>query len=201
MKILVIGATGTIGMAVTNALSGKHEVVAASRSKSQINVDIADIESIKAMYKKIGKVDVVVSLAGTAVFRPLTALSDADFEESLHNKLMGQVNLVRYGIDYVRDRGQFVLTSGILSRFPMPGGVTFSMTNAALESFARAAAIEMPRGLRVNVVAPGWVTETLVALKMDPSQGIPASDVAQKYVAVINSSMTGAVIDAANTGA
>jgi NAD(P)-dependent dehydrogenase (short-subunit alcohol dehydrogenase family) len=201
MKILVIGATGTIGMAVTNALSGKHEVIAASRSKSELNVDITDIGSIQSMYRKVGKVDAVVSVAGTAVFRPLLSLSDGDFEESLHNKLMGQVNLVRYGLDSVRDRGQFVLTSGILSRFPMPGGVTFSMTNAGLESFARAAALEMPRGIRINVVAPGWVTETLVALKMDPARGIPASEVAQKYVAVLGSSMTGAVIDAANVGA
>jgi NAD(P)-dependent dehydrogenase (short-subunit alcohol dehydrogenase family) len=197
MKILVVGATGTIGMAVCHALSVKHEVIPASRSRSEVAVDITDNESIKAMYKKVGKVDGVVSVAGSAVFRPLLSLSDEDFEKSLHDKLMGQINLVRFGLDYVRDRGSFTLTSGVLSRFPIPGGVTFSIVNAGLESFARAAALEMPRNIRINVVAPGWVSETLVALKMDSSQGVPAAEVAPKYAAVVNGSMSGMVVDAA----
>jgi NAD(P)-dependent dehydrogenase (short-subunit alcohol dehydrogenase family) len=200
MKILVVGATGTIGMAVCHALSVKHEVIPASRSRSEITVDITDNQSIKAMYKRVGKLDGVVSVAGSAVFRPLLSLRDEDFEKSLHDKLMGQINLVRYGLDFVTDRGSFTLTSGVLSRFPVPGGVTFSMVNAALESFARAAALEMPRGIRINVVAPGWVTETLVALKMDPAQGIPAAEVSPKYAAVVNGSMSGVVVDAASGG-
>jgi NAD(P)-dependent dehydrogenase (short-subunit alcohol dehydrogenase family) len=184
-------------MAVCHALSVKHEVIPASRSRSEVAVDITDNESIKAMYKKVGKVDGDVSVAGSAVFRPLLSLSDEDFEKSLHDKLMGQINLVRFGLDYVRDRGSFTLTSGVLSRFPIPGGVTFSIVNAGLESFARAAALEMPRNIRINVVAPGWVSETLVALKMDSSQGVPAAEVAPKYAAVVNGSMSGMVVDAA----
>ena len=141
--------------------------------------------------------DAVASVAGQAAFRPLLALTDADFALGLTNKLMGQINLIRFGIDNLTDGGSFTLTSGILSRQPMPGGAAISPVNAGIEGFARAAAIELPRGLRINAVSPGWVTETLIAFKMDPSIGIPAAQVAQAYVAAIEGKMTGQVLEIA----
>jgi NAD(P)-dependent dehydrogenase (short-subunit alcohol dehydrogenase family) len=196
MKILLIGATGTIGAAVAQALEARHEVLRASRTRSPLTVDLADPESIRRLYAKVGRVDAVVSAAGAAAFRPLLALSDADFALGLHNKLMGQVNLVRFGVDALTDKGSLTLTSGILSRQPMLGGAAISIVNAGLEGFVRAAALELPRGLRINAVAPGWVTETLVALKMDPSIGIPAVQVAPTYVKLVEGSMTGQTLDA-----
>jgi NAD(P)-dependent dehydrogenase (short-subunit alcohol dehydrogenase family) len=196
MKILVVGATGTIGAAVAKALEARHEVVCAGHARGALKVDLADPASIKRLYASVGRVDAVVSAAGQAAFRPLLGLSDAEFALGLDNKLMGQVNLVRLGVERLADSGSFTLTSGILSRRPMPGGAAISMVNAGLEGFARAAALELPRGLRINVVAPGWVTETLVALKMDPGPGIPAARVAETYLSAIEGRMTGQVLDA-----
>jgi NAD(P)-dependent dehydrogenase (short-subunit alcohol dehydrogenase family) len=122
MKILVIGATGTIGSAVALALEGRHEVLRASHVRSALTVDLADAESIRRLYAKVGRVDAVVSAVGQATFRPLFELSDADFALGLTNKLMGQVNLVRFGVDVLADGGSFTITTGILSRQPMPGG-------------------------------------------------------------------------------
>jgi len=173
MRIIVVGATGTIGKAIVAALSGNHEVLAASR-KSKLRVDISDPQSIRAMFKAAGRVDAVVSAAGDARFKPLAQLGDEDFQFSMANKLMGQVNLVRFGMDSLADGGSFTLTSGVLAKAPMPGSGAISLVNAGLEGFARAAALEAPRGIRVNVVSPPWVTETLIAYKMDPSGGIPA---------------------------
>jgi len=196
MKILVIGATGTIGAAVTQALETRHEVLGASHTRSALTLDLADPESIRRLYAKVGRVDAVVSAAGQAVFRPLLALSDADFAVGLTNKLMGQVDLVRFGVEMLADGGSFTLTTGILSRQPMPGGAAISMVNAGLEGFVRGSALELPRGLRINAVAPGWVRETLVAMKMDPSPGVPAAQVAQSYLRAVEGSMTGQIIDA-----
>jgi len=196
MKILVVGATGTIGAAVADALEVRHEVLRASHARSVLQVDLADTDSIKRLYTKVGRVDAVVGVSGQAAFRPLRALSDADFALSINNKMMGQVNLVRFGIDTVADNGSFTLTAGIMSRQPMVGGVAISMVNAGLEGFVRAASLELPRGQRINAVSPGWVRETLVALKMDPSGGIPAAGVAPGYVKAVEGSMTGQVIDA-----
>jgi NAD(P)-dependent dehydrogenase (short-subunit alcohol dehydrogenase family) len=196
MKILVIGATGTIGAAVVQALEARHEVLRASHARSALTVDLADPELIRRLYGKVGRVDAVVSAAGQAAFRPLLALSDADFAVGLTNKLMGQVNLVRFGVEVLADGGSFTLTTGILSRQPMPGGAAISMVNAGLEGFVRAAALELPRGLRINAVAPGWVRETLVAMKMDPSPGVPTAQVAQTYLRAVEGSMTGQILDA-----
>jgi NAD(P)-dependent dehydrogenase (short-subunit alcohol dehydrogenase family) len=196
MKILVVGATGTLGAEVARALEAKHEVVRASHSRSAIAVDLADPASITRLYEKVGKVDAIVSTAGRAAFRPLAELSDADFALGLGNKLMGQVNLVRLGVEALVDGGSFTLTSGILSRRPMPGGAAVSIVNAGLEGFVRAAALELPRGIRINVVAPGWVRETLTAMKRDPTPGIPAAEVAKVYVQAVEGSMTGQTLDA-----
>ena len=196
MRILVVGATGTIGVLVAQALEGRHEVIRASHSRSAFTVDLADPQSIKRLYAGIGRLDAVVSAAGQAAFRPLLALTDADFALGLTNKLMGQVNLVRYGIERLSDGGSFTLTSGILSRQPMPGGAAISMVNAGLEGFVRGAALELPRSVRVNAVAPGWVRETLIARKMDPSPGVPAAQVAQTYVRSVEGIMNGQILDA-----
>jgi NAD(P)-dependent dehydrogenase (short-subunit alcohol dehydrogenase family) len=195
MRVLVIGATGTIGRAVVAALEGRHEVVPVSLHKAAVTVDMASPESITAMYQRVGPVDAVVSAAGQAKFAPFADLTDADFAFSVANKLMGQVNLVRLGFPSVREKGSFTLTSGILARIPMVGSGAISLVNAAIEGFARAAALEAPRGIRVNVVSPPWVTETLQALGMDPARGMPAATVARAYVQSVDGSQTGAVIE------
>jgi NAD(P)-dependent dehydrogenase (short-subunit alcohol dehydrogenase family) len=197
MKIVVIGATGTIGSAVVNALKGKHEVIRVSRSGGDQRADITDKASLEKLFASIGKVDAIVSAAGGAVFKPLAALSDDDFEKCLHDKLMGQVNVVRVAAQHVLPGGSITITSGILAQEPIPGAAAISLVNAGLEGFARAAALELESGkVRVNVVSPPWVTETLIAFKMDPSPGLPAAEVAKAYVQSIEGNGAGQVIDA-----
>jgi NAD(P)-dependent dehydrogenase (short-subunit alcohol dehydrogenase family) len=173
---------------------GNNEIVPVSRRSTPITVDLADPSSIHAMYRAVGHVDAVVSAAGQAKFAPLAQLSDADFQLSIGNKLMGQVNLVRFGFDYVGDRGSFTLTSGILARAPIAGSAAISLVNAGVEAFASAAALEAPRGIRVNVISPPWVTETLRMLGMDTAQGLPAASVARAYVESVTGNATGAVL-------
>lgn len=196
MKVIVIGATGTIGRAVVQAIGNRHEVIPVSFSKAAIKVDLADKTSITKMFEATGRADAVISAAGLAKFGPMASLTDADFDFCLKNKLMGQVNLVRAGMDHLNDNGSFTLTSGILSRRPMEGSTAISLVNAALEGFGRAAALEMPRGIRINVVSPNWVIDTLKAYHMDPSIGTPVEVVAQAYVRALEGAMNGDVIDA-----
>jgi NAD(P)-dependent dehydrogenase (short-subunit alcohol dehydrogenase family) len=194
MRILLIGATGTIGSAIAAALRGRHDVLEVSHKKTALTVDLADPESIRAMYKKVGKVDAVVSAAGSAKFAPLEKLSDDDFRFSLNNKLMGQVNVVRFGFDFVNDGGSLTVTSGVLAQQPMKGSGAVSLVNSGLEGFTRAAALEAPRNIRVNCVSPPWVSETLKAMGQDPSSGVPAEVVARSYVRSIEGRESGLVI-------
>jgi NAD(P)-dependent dehydrogenase (short-subunit alcohol dehydrogenase family) len=147
------------------------------------------------MFQTVGKFDAVVSAAGQAKFGSLDDLTDADYLFSFSNKLMGQANLVRIGRQFIADGGSLTLTTGVLGQEPIKGSASISMVNAGLEGFVRAAALELPRGIRVNVVSPPWMTETLVARKMDPSPGMPAARVAQAYLASIEGTMTGQTLD------
>jgi NAD(P)-dependent dehydrogenase (short-subunit alcohol dehydrogenase family) len=198
VKVLVIGGTGLIGAAVVKALVERYEVIVASRRGASKHVDITDAASIRALFKSVGPVDAVVSAAGSAKFAPLESLTDGDFSFSIGDKLMGQVNVVRAALEagVVRDGGSVTITSGVLAHQPMHGAAAISMVNAGLEGFARGAAFEAPRGIRVNVVSPGWVSETLTAMGQDPKNGIPAADVARVYVAAIEGNATGSVLPA-----
>lgn len=194
MRILLIGATGTIGTAIAAALIGRHEVIRASRRGADQQVNLAEVASIRALFERVGRVDAVVSAAGQATLKPLAELSDDDFGLSLGDKLMGQVNLVRYGMASVNDRGSITLTSGVLAHEPEPGSAAVSLVNAGLEGFTRAAALEAPRGIRVNVVSPPWVTETLEALGRPLAGGLPAEMVAEAYVRSVEGKETGQVL-------
>jgi NAD(P)-dependent dehydrogenase (short-subunit alcohol dehydrogenase family) len=196
MRVIVVGATGTIGRAVAAALEARHEVVRVGNTHGEVTVDIASADSIRAMYDRVGEFDALVSAAGRAAFKPLDQLTDADFDLSLSNKLMGQVNLVRLGLQRVRQGGSFTLTSGVLAREPMPGSGAISLVNSGLEGFAMAAALQMPRGARINVVSPPWVAETLQAMGRDPHGGMPAERVAAAYVAAVEGEENGSVLDA-----
>lgn len=195
MKVIVIGATGTIGKEIAKALADRHEVVTAGHASGDVRVDIASKSSIETFFEKVGAFDAVISAAGAAKFGPLADLSDDDFQLGLGNKLMGQVNLVRLGARHVRDNGSFTLTSGVLSQKPMKGSAAISLVNAGLEGFVRAAALEMPRGARVNVVSPVWAQETLKALNMDPSQGIPAAQFVPAYRESLEGRRNGETLD------
>lgn len=195
MRILLIGATGTIGSAVAAAFAADHTVIPVSHRAGELTVDLSAQASIRALLGKVGEVDAVVCVAGNAAFKPLGQLADADFEFSIRNKLMGQVDLIRLALDRVAAGGSITVTGGVLARMPMPGGAAVSMVNAGLEGFVRGAALEAPRGIRVNLVSPPWVTETLVKLGMDPAPGMPAARVARAYVEAVTGEETGKVIE------
>jgi len=202
MKIVVIGATGTIGYEVVRLFRQLHQVIAVSRSSGDYRVDITDKSSIEAVLGSIGKVDAIVSAAGSAIFKPLASLTDFDFDKSLQDKLMGQVNVVRVGAQHILPGGSITLSSGGLAQHPILGSTAMSLVNAGLEGFGRAAAVEL-RGanVRVNVVSPPWVKETLMAMHMDSSSGLPAAKVARSYAQSVEGSMTGEIIDAGKTAA
>jgi NAD(P)-dependent dehydrogenase (short-subunit alcohol dehydrogenase family) len=196
MRVIVVGASGTIGRSVAKLLIAEHKVVKVGSNSGDFRADITSRDSLEQLFKEIGPFDALVCAAGVARFAPLDELSDQDFQLGLTSKLMGQVNLVRAGLSHINDNGSFTLTSGVLSQQPMPGSSSISMVNAGIEGFVRAAALEMPRGIRINAVSPPWVKETLEALGMDTSIGMPAERVAQAYRSSVSGLRSGIIINA-----
>jgi len=168
LRILLVGASGTLGRAVEAALSQRHEVIAAGRNSGGVRMNLTDVQSIQHALKQAGELDAVVSAAGGVTFAPLADFIPAPYGESLHtlgisDKLLGQVNLALAARDHLRDGGSITLTTGILSEQPIVAGSSASLVNGAVEAFVRAAAIELPRGLRINVVSPNVLTESMPA--------------------------------------
>jgi NAD(P)-dependent dehydrogenase (short-subunit alcohol dehydrogenase family) len=194
MIIIVIGATGVIGSEVAKALAAKkHDVLRASRN-GEVKVDVTDPDSIRSMFDEIGDVDAVVSCAGDAAFKPFAELIEVDYQLGLRSKLMGQVRLAVTAKDRLRAGGSITLTTGVLAMQPMPGSASISMVNAGLEGFVRAAALEMPRNLRINAVSPPWVKETLLKLGMDPTPGLASAELAKTYVTVVEGTQQGQIL-------
>ena len=195
MRVLVVGATGTIGRAVAAALEERHEVLSVSHRSGPLTVDLADSASIARLYERVGRVDAVACAAGATRFRPLSELSEEDFRFTLMHKLLGQINLVRLGIRHLADGGSFTLISGTLATRPTRGGAAISVANAGVEAFVASAALELPRGIRVNAVSPGWVAETLRKMGHRPEGATPATAVARAFVEAIEGEATGTVIE------
>ena len=195
MKIVIIGATGTIGRAVVDLLAPYHDIVKVGFKSGDLQVDIASKDSIRKLFQNVGSFDAVVSAAGLATFGSFDELGDEDYMLGLVNKLMGQVNLVREGQKHISDNGSFTLTSGVLSQSPMPGSASISMVNAGIEGFVRAAALEVKRGIRVNVVSPIWVKETMEAMGMDSLEGMSAVQTARAYKESVEGLRNGEVLD------
>ena len=192
MKILIVGGNGTIGKAVAAELSQRHEIVTAGRSTGDVRVNIADLASVRDLFGRVGKVGAVASAAGNVHFGPLESMTAQEFDVGLRDKLMGQVNLVIAGREFVEPGGSFTLIAGILSRDPIRFGVSASMVNGAIESFVRAAAIEL-LDHRINAVSPTLLEESIDTFGpyMRGFEPVSAKRVALAYSKSIEGAQTG----------
>ncbi len=195
MRILVVGATGTVGKAAVTALS-RHEIVTAGRSSGDVKVDIMDGASVSAMFEKVGKVDAIVSTAGHVHFGPLATMTPEQFKKGLTDKLLGQVSLALIGQHYLNDGGSITLTSGVLDRDPIRQGANAAAVNGALGAFAKSAAIELPRGLRINVVSPGLLEDSVTKYDgfFPGHEPVSSARVGLAFVKSVEGAITGQVI-------
>lgn len=183
MKIIVIGASGTVGRAVAQELSQRHEVIHVGRTQGDYQVDITSQQSVESLFEKTGRVDAIVSATGNLFFGPLATMTDGDFNQGLQDKLLGQIRLALTGQHYLNDGGSITLISGIVAHEPIAQGVNATTVNAGLEGFVRAAACELPRGIRINLISPTVLTESAAAYDgfFPGFASVPAASVAQAY--------------------
>lgn len=196
MKIIVIGGTGTVGKVVAATLRArKHDVIKVGNKGGDHQVDIKDVKSIRALFEKTGKFDALVATVGKVHFGDFGKLTEAEVMIGLANKLMGQVNLVLIGRDFIDDNGSITLTSGVLNHDPIRYGSCAAMVNGALDAFVRAAAFEMRPGPRLNIVSPGLLEESLSVFGdyFPGHETVPGARVAQAYVKSVEGHLTGQV--------
>jgi len=154
MKIIIVGATGTMGKHLTNAFEKEHEVIRVASKGGDIEADITSTESIENMFKQVGTFDALISTAGPTHVGPWKNLTDKEFRKGVEGKMMGQINLVLIGQHYINPKGSFTLITGALTHDPQKNFANASAANGAVEGFVRAAAIELENGIRINAVSP-----------------------------------------------
>lgn len=195
MRIVIIGGTGTVGAAAAAELSSRHEVIVVGNSKGDLTCDIASEESIRSMFKKVGKFEALVSAVGHVHFDDFATMTAAKYQIGLQHKLMGQVNLVLIGREFIQQQGSFTLTSGVIVRDPIRGGTSAAMVNGGIEAFVKAAAIELTNGIRINAVSPTILAESMKEFGsyFRGFNPVPAAKVALAYSKSVEGLQTGQV--------
>ena len=182
MRILIIGAGGTIGNLITPALSAKHEIITAGRKTGDIKVDISLPFSIENLFEQVKSIDACVCLAGDSYAGDIQTLTEEKLHVGIINKLVGQANLVLIGQKYLNENGSFTLTSGKMGDKPSKNAAAKAIANGGVNSFVLAASLEMERGIRINVISPAKVAD------------IPVSDLVNGYVKSIEGSCNGEIL-------
>jgi len=88
MRILVIGATGTIGQAIVRQLEPEHEVLPASRHSHPLAVDMTNSATVQELLQQIQPLDAIICPAGETRLKPLATLTD-EVQFCVQNKLLG----------------------------------------------------------------------------------------------------------------
>ncbi len=195
MKTVLIGAQGTIGQHVKRLLeSENHEVLTVGKIRGDFQVNIEDRSSIVSLFKRLGPFDALVNASGNVAFAPLSNLTTEKWNMSLQSKLMGQINLVQEGIRYLRDNGSITLVSGIIGEEFIASGIVAATVNGALEHFVRGASLELPRGIRINIVSPTWLSDSAYGSYFPGFLPVDGRLVAQAYKKSICGIQTGKII-------
>ncbi len=196
MKIVIVGASGTIGKQIVSAFEKEHEIISVGSKSGDLQADITDPASIENMFRQLKSFDALVSATGAAYFGPWEQTTDKEYRIGVNSKLMGQVNLVLIGQHYVNPGGSFTLTSGILAHDPVRGGSNASMVNGAINSFVKAASVELKNAVRINAISPNVVEDSPAYFPFFPGE-IPVAmkEVTAAYVKSVLGAATGKILE------
>lgn len=162
LRILLVGASGTIGQLVASRLLARnHEVITAGRFTGDIHVDLTSKESIAYLFKKAGAIDAIINTAGAAEFASVSSLTPEVNQTAVLSKLLGQINLALIGQHYLYANGSITLITGIMKDDPIPGGASAAMANGGVAAFVKSAAIDLQNGQRINCVSPNVLEESM----------------------------------------
>lgn len=198
MRIIVVGGAGTIGSAVVELLSARHDIVVAGRRSGDVHVDIASQDSVRSMYAEIGSFDALICAAGEAHFGPFETATEEDLAVGVHSKLLGQIRLVLLGQSLISDGGSFTLMSGYIFDDPIPEATSFAIANGGVEGFVRAAALNLKRQTRINAVSPGMAQDSYEQFgRFNPGRTpVPMRNIAHAFERSVEGWRTGEIIRA-----
>lgn len=196
MRILIVGGNGTIGKHLVSYFSQNHEVIIAGRNTGDVSMDMASTKSIEQAFDTAGNFDAIVVVAGEAKWALLKDLSEEDFYVGIRSKLMGQVNIVRIGLNYLNPGGSITLSTGILADDPVLMTSSAAMVNGAIHSFMLAANLELNQDRRINVVCAGLVEDSKEKYRdyFPGHNAVPMDKVVNAYSKSVEGAISGQII-------
>ena len=177
---IVSGGTKGIGRALSQALQTAGAVVEVFDIASNSPVDVSDAaqvaRAVENVVKRHGKLDLVFSNAGFLRAGPTDTFPMETFDLTISVNLKGAFTLARACIPHLRaHQGVIVFTSSTSGLVGASGEAAYAAAKAGIIGLARSLAAELAfDGVRVNVVAPGWIdtpfNDPVWALASDQSQ-------------------------------
>ncbi|HEC61255.1 MAG TPA: SDR family oxidoreductase [bacterium] len=134
---------------------GQAEVIAISADLTRAE-DIQRI--VQTVYKRFGRVDILINNAGSARAGAFSDLEDEDFLAAWNLKLLGYIRMIRALLPYMTEQedGRIVNIIGGAAHTPSPTFLPGSTTNAALLNFTKGISRELIRyKIRINAILPG----------------------------------------------
>lgn len=196
-RVIVVGASGKIGQAALSGLD-HHEIITASGSGNgcDFKVNITSEQSIRALFQQVGSFDAVVNTVGVCEYADFADMTEQQWMATVLSKMMGQINLVRIGQKFINDGGSFSLISGILSSKAIPMAIADATTSAAIDTFVKCVAYEMPRGIRINAINPTVIEEAweVYGEMMSGFQPVPGSLVGKAFARSVDGFINGEVL-------
>ena len=195
-KIIVVGATGKLGRVVVKGLQKDYEVIRAGRSGPDLKIDAFDFESVSDVLASVGPFDGLVSCIGGTPFKTFEELTMDDFAAGLSTKCFSQLNLAKAAIPFLSENGSITLTSGIIGDEPIIAGSCAAAANGALNMCVSTLAAEYAGKLRINVVSPSIIENSVdhYGMLFDGFEPTSNESIVHAYRRTISSPITGRVM-------
>lgn len=182
MKVLITGATGAIGSALTVQLASQgHTLLISARTPEKLEAlaarctntttcaaDLTDSAALTRLFStaaEVGPFDALVSCVGSTIVRPLHLTSQADWDAQFAINATTSFNLLKWFIVQATKSGlpaQAVLLSSVVAQAGFANHEAIAAAKAAVTALAMsAAATYADKGIRVNIVAPGLTRSPL----------------------------------------
>ncbi|WP_416677954.1 short chain dehydrogenase [Candidatus Pseudothioglobus sp. Uisw_041] len=195
-KIIVVGATGKLGRVVVEGLRKDYEVIRAGRSGPDLKIDAFDFESVSDVLASVGPFDGLVSCIGGTPFKTFEELTMDDFAAGLSTKCFSQLNLAKAAIPFLSENGSITLTSGIIGDEPIIAGSCAAAANGALNMCVSTLAAEYAGKLRINVVSPSIIENSVdhYGMLFDGFEPTSNESIIHAYRRTISAPITGRVM-------
>jgi NAD(P)-dependent dehydrogenase (short-subunit alcohol dehydrogenase family) len=185
---VVTGAGSGIGLAIAERFGAEGaRVVLVGRQKprleeaaarigggaSAVSVDVGNEDEVQVLIEGVPRIDILCTCAGKAVFGPVDELPPSAWRDLFHARFFGQLYAVHHAVPRMPEGSVILLCSGIADRAHVPEYAGGAALCGAVNAMGRNLAVDLaPRGIRVNVLSPGFIGDTKISFNLEGEKAL-----------------------------